>query len=519
MGRRGVLAVVSMFALALSLAGAAAGSETNPRVTNDDAVGTYLRYDGTQDPTMQSCSTARTAQNEPTIAVDPRNTSVVVAGANDVCGPGAGYYRSVDGGLTWKDSLVPNYAADTSAAALASPTHGTCAGGGDPSQSFDNQGRLFYGYICFNFVHPTNGGVYVTTYDQDGAHYARTVQVARGVPGDGVFNDKDNIAVDQTIGQNSGNVYFAWARYVGTAPNNRILFSRSIDHGATFSKPVAITPGLTEEQFADVAVGPDGAIYVAYHTYPGGKIGNAVYIVKSTDGGQSFGRPSLVSPFVPFSSVQFTGEPYATIDEATTACGDAAPCPSGLTFSRFDSLPAVAADATGVHVVWSAELPSGQAKIFVRNSPDGVSWPTPATTLDTVAIGHQYFPDIASADGRITVVFYDSRVDPAYSVNLPPGDNPDGTNSGGAVNTYIATSTDGGVNWSERQVSTFASNYNLEVYNPPFFGDYIYVSAVPGAVNVVWTSSSDVGVCSYCTPNGFTVNVGDENIYNARVFP
>src|SRR5207244_11658443 len=65
---------------------------------------------------------------------------------------------------------------------------------------------------------------YVTTYDQDGGHYLRTVLVAQGSPAgqfsSGLFQDKINLAVDQTNGSNSGNVYLAWSRYSGRAGNN-----------------------------------------------------------------------------------------------------------------------------------------------------------------------------------------------------------------------------------------------------------------------------------------------------------
>src|SRR5213078_4587088 len=146
-------------------------------------------------------------------------------------------------------------------------------------------------------------------------------------------------------------------------------------------------------------------------------------------------------------------------------CGDGPfACPSGLTFSRFTSAPAVAADASGVHVVWNGELPSGQSKVFVRNSPDGVSWPTPATTLDTVATGHQWTPDIASGGGVLNVVFYDSRSDPAYAPSIPPGDTASGANSGNFVNAYLAKSTNGGTSWSESQISTAGSNFGWETH-------------------------------------------------------
>jgi hypothetical protein len=190
-----------------------------------------------------------------------------------------------------------------------------------------------------------------------------------------------------------------------------------------------------------------------------------------------------------FDSSQFSGN-------GATDCGDGPfACPSGLTFSRFTTAPAVAADASGVHVVWNAELPSGQSKVFVRNSPDGTAWPTPASALDAVPVGHQWTPDIASAGGVISVVFYDSRADPAYSPSLPPGDTASGQNSGDVVHTLVARSTNGGVGWSETQLSTVGSNFNWETHGARrdgFWGDYIYISAVGTTVMAAWTDSRDL---------------------------
>jgi hypothetical protein len=426
----------------------------------------------------------------------------VVAGSNDYCAQivngdvWPGYYRSTDGGGSWNDSLVPGDPDDSSAAGMASPAHGSCGAGGDPSQAFDADGRLFYAFICFNRSGPVNGSVYAARYVDDGATYERTVLIKRGTPSglflSGLFQDKINLTVDQSGSQFSGNVYVAWSQYNGFAPNNAVLFSRSTDHGLSYSRPFRVTPvELGTASFADVAVGPNGAVYLTYLTYPSsGRRSSDIWLQKSTDGGVSFGAASHVASITRFDSDQFSGGTGA-VD-----CGDGPfACPTAFTFSRFFSSSAVAADATGVHVVYAAELASGQSKVFVRNSADGVTFATAASPLDTVAVGHQWFPDIASASGTITVVFYDSRSDTAYDPARPPGNNASGANSGNVVQTMVAKSTNGGSTWTESTVSTTGSNFGWETHGSRrigFWGDYIYVSAVPGAVNVTWTDSRDL---------------------------
>jgi hypothetical protein len=498
----------SGIALALS-AGSGARILLGPsdvRVTPDDTAGSYLRYDGQTDPVTAACGTSRRKQSEPTIAVDPRNTMVVVAGANDHCisaandadRPWPGFYRSTDGGQSWQASLVPGYPGDSSTAGLASPTSGLCDLAADPTQAFDNQGRLFYGFTCRNTdslglqAAPENWSILVASYGGDGASYLRTVLVDRGTatpPNTGLEEDKPNLAVDRSAGPGRGNVYIAWGQVrAGERAATEVLFARSTDHGANFSKPQRLSTGPAF--WDDVAVGPDGSVYVVWRSLGSERGGtNAIWIDTSRDQGRTFGAPQLVADITPFDSNQFSGN-------NAPECGDFNfRCPSGLTYARFKSIPAVAADNTGVHVVWSAENATGEGKIFVRNSPDGTSFPTPPEQLDQLTTGHQWFPDIASADGLITVVFDDSRADPAYSPNLPPGNKADHHSSGAVVDAWSATSADGGLTWTEQRLSTAPSSPNWENSGPnifPFAGDYIYVSAVPGRTWAAWSDERNV---------------------------
>src|SRR5918994_4494165 len=125
---------------ALALVALPAAAHGDTRVTRDATAGSYIRYDGATDATMQACSTGRRTQNEPSVAVHPAKPDVVVAGSNDYCaemtnGVGnvwAGYYRSTNGGQAWSNSLVPGYPTHAPAAGRASPAPSGCAPGRGP---------------------------------------------------------------------------------------------------------------------------------------------------------------------------------------------------------------------------------------------------------------------------------------------------------------------------------------------------------------------------------------------------
>ena len=118
------------FGLALAcLVPAAQANPANARLTNDNSsyVSDYTLVTGTPytDDVLTACSHSRGRENEPSVAVDPRNTQVIVGSSNDYCGvfqaSGAllglgnvwlGYYRSENGGGSFTSSLVPGYQGD-----------------------------------------------------------------------------------------------------------------------------------------------------------------------------------------------------------------------------------------------------------------------------------------------------------------------------------------------------------------------------------------------------------------------
>ena len=81
-----------------------------------------------------------------------------------------------------------------------------------------------------------------------------------------------------------------WAHF--TATSDMIFFSRSTNHGGSWSSPIQVSAPAQNGavQGAQVAVGPQGQVYVAYEVF---FVGNKrrQFLTKSTNGGLSFSTP------------------------------------------------------------------------------------------------------------------------------------------------------------------------------------------------------------------------------------
>src|SRR6476619_3005045 len=284
-GRRfaSVLVAAGVATLLLSLSAAASTPGADVRLSNDAPttpgyVSDYTLATGVPytDATLTECSRSRGRENEPSVAMDPRNTQVIVGSSNDYCGvfnDGAdefgapiasgpiwlGYYRSENGGASFASSLVPGYPDDTSPYAARAQVR--TASAGDPVLAWDAEGRLFAGSESSDDpagTPKTFGDVWVGTFVNpqgpagatinDGKEFVRSVIVARGTSAPnllGKFQDKTAIEADRTHSPCRNNVYFANSRFVGNGGSN-IYFYRSLDHGATFSKGTLLTKSAND---------------------------------------------------------------------------------------------------------------------------------------------------------------------------------------------------------------------------------------------------------------------------------
>lgn len=546
--------------LVMALAGPAAVAGSTPgtdaRLSNDapTTAGYISNYTmvtglGSPDPVMTECSRSRGRENEPAVAMDPRNTSVIVGSANDYCavydngndadgapipsGPiWLGYYRSENGGGSFRSSLVPGYPGDNTP--YASRARIRTASSGDPVLTWDAEGRLFAGSESSDDpagTKKTFGDEWVATFENpagtggatinDGKEFKRSVVVAHGSSAPnllGVFHDKTSIEADRTASSCAGNVYFAWSRFQGNHGGSNIYLVRSTDHGATFSNPMLLTQNANNVQDPDISVTSNGHVYVTLsaEVKHGGDSVEAVLYAKSTDCGGTFAPARELVQYVGYNVADRTVAGGGARD-----CGDlTSACQSGYSFIRLTSSPRSTADpkaATNdesVYVAFHASIPGtdtptdttfgsfglnpsgtgSQAGAYFLRLDGATGIATAPKLIDgsdhSANTGHQVWPDISADGGVLHALWWDSRNDECYSPTRPIGMCADGSAVPG-LDVYATSSTDGGATFAAAtRISdvTTAPNYDqFSGRTVPFGGDYLWISSVGRASFGTWT--------------------------------
>jgi hypothetical protein len=561
----GALAITTL--AIVGIAGASTPG-TDARLTNDIAGGYVSNWtlnhpaDPYTDATIQECSISRGRQNEPAVAVDPRNTNVLLGSSNDYCGvynrgaaAGAvgpvwlGYYRSTNGGTSFTSSLVPGYPDDISQYAVLSQAR--TAGAGDPVIAWDNHGRAFFGSETSGDPAgsaKTFGDEFVARYrnpqgengptSSDGLEYYGTTVVAKGSSAPnllGKFPDKTAIEADRTGGACDGNVYFAYSRFSGNAGGVGIYFTRSTDHGVTFSTPFEISKNIQDVQNPDISVTHNGHVYVAFRQFADNNSPDAIVIAKSTDCGQTFAPPTVITSFIR-SDAQDISQPVGgsvtqsqpddpAFEEGDDApgsiardCGDFADhCQSGFTFFRRDTQVRATADQLDaahewIYIVYDATKPGsvvassssyssagtgkvGQAATFFTRYDGQAGSHTGPIVIDNQPSGQQVFPDISADGGVLHALWWDSRNDPCRDIQRPIGNCAD-KSTDASLDVFAASSTTAGNTWttSATPVTDVRSNPNYEQFDNravPFAGDYLWVTSLGNFSYGVWTDWRD----------------------------
>lgn len=381
---------------------------------------------------------AAAPQNETAIAVDPNNPNRVVAAANDyvtrtwactvngtpcsALGDGySGTYFSNDGGSTWCCTSTDPSHLGTLIPGVTRLAGGQYDAGGDPALAFDSRGSVYYAGLGFNRASaPNTVAVNKGTFDGSGNLTWSQPTFINQTTSPTVLNDKEWIAADwHASSPYRDRVYVSWTRYLFNPINGRytqspIFFAFSTNGGQTFSTPQNISGKVLYDQGSRPIVGYDGTVYVTFEGASRLATRDSTYIVKSTNGGATFGKPVKVAELQDVI-------PLANTDFRVNSFPAGAAAPNGDLYLAWSSLMSDAGGLcptrtnTGCH----------SAAVYSRSTDGGSTWSAPSLILPALdastrtAIGYPA-PDelVAPASRRVDTLWPGVAISPSGRVYM-----------------------------------------------------------------------------------------------------
>lgn len=256
--------------------------------------------------------------------------------------------KSTDGGKTFSDPINVSNTPDESI---------------EPQIAIDSKNKIYV--LWQENVAGTNRELFLKSSTDGGQSFSEATNVSKNPGqsgrhslgfGEQILNDSFSIAFDK-----DDNVLITWTD--DKDEDFILLSSKSADGGKSFSPAVELPKGKTLPRTPDVAVDKKtGTIWVAW-THGGGESGD-IYLVKSTDGGTSWGERLNIT-----DNEGFSDGPDIAID-----------ADGNITIVFDDSTPELA----GPHAVIIA---------FVRSTDGGKTFSAPKTISTPIGGG---FPAMAS---------------------------------------------------------------------------------------------------------------------------
>ncbi|MDQ6798677.1 MAG: glycoside hydrolase [Actinomycetota bacterium] len=401
----------------------------------------------------------------PGLAVDPANPDHVVEVDEDFGRGQCTFRTTVDGGRTWMtgDLAVPPGLTPTGEAAVP-PCDSVSSGGHahfDQSVAFGTAGNVYTTFSVAN-------AVIVARSSDGGTSWSPGVVAVGPPPVSGAVDIRPQLAVEP---RPEGDRLYVSAlgpsgplSGPGLGPSGtgleaggavRLVTTRSDDGGSTWSPLVdAQGDGDQVREPAQPAVGPDGAVYVAWHS-SAGPTADRVVVARSGDGGATWAR---------------------------TVAGE----------STGDSFPYLVVDGRGaVDLVYGAVAAERSDIYFQQSSIGGSTWSKPARVSDDRSASRpveHLVPRLAVASGgRIDVAWLDTRS--AYD---SPADAPLGFGD-----IWYSSSTDDGKAFStNRRVNDRSINLGPGAASQSALARHGPVLAERGADQIMfaWGDSRNAGV-------------------------
>jgi hypothetical protein len=509
----------------------------------DPAAGTRVTVGSPVSPFSQN------KQNEPAVAIDAHDPSVVVAGANDnvdmeACKAGdpttcpftqgvgvSGVYFSFNGGQSWTQPAYTGWSArDCVGPAACAPRSGPIGtlphyfenglvSDGDPGLAFGprpgpdgtfswaNGSRLYYSNLTSNFGTTKRDetfkgfeGIAVSRTDDpraaaNGNASAWMNPVVISKQSSTTFSDKEQIWADNAASSPFfGRVYVCWASFrgqeKGQALPTPLIVARSADGGGTWTQRQvgpATNNGINgQPDGCTVRTDSHGNVYVFGVGKRGGVSYQMMYV--STDGGAHFTGPALLSTAVnPGVIDPVIGRPV--MDGVAGARNDLAFGPGA---DIANGAP-TGTDATNRIVLTWADGRQGlnhEQLLMMTSANGGASFSGPAAVPLAAGDRPYYTAPAISPDGTDVYITYNAFTTPYRTDTSSPR---------GLVGVILHADVTGGA------IGAFGTLARGEVGEPrvssqndltaEFLGDYVYTAATRAGAVGVWNDVRNGADC------------------------
>jgi Neuraminidase (sialidase) len=417
---------------------------------------------------------------EPYTAVNPTNSDNVISvwqqdRRNDGGARGLLAAYSTDAGKTWTTPPVADQAD------FDRCTGGNAANGGnydrdsDPWVTFDQHGNAFQISISFtiaDFISAGGPSAVLVSKSTDGGATWGPNTVLRSDTATDTLNDKEMIAGDP---HHPDNVYAVWDRLEfpnasasAKAGENAVgyrgptWFSRTTNDGASWEQAhIIFDPGEVNQTIGNeiVPLGDDSALVDGFDLIFNFKNTNTVRgenvaLIRSTDHGETWSQPIIVSKLLSVGVRNSNGERLRT--------GDIIP--------QFAADPRATSDT--IYAVWQDSRFTGGARdqiAFSKSTDGGLQWSTPVR-INTHTSTPAFNPSIrVGSDGTVNVTYYDFRNDSDFDGDSSTA----GDSSTLLTDVWSLTSKNGGRTWTEDRVTPSSFDFrSAPVARGFFLGDY-----------------------------------------------